>query len=362
MSTIHFSIDGEYLTRLARNLVIEEEWKKAVNILKEGICGVGYDIIFSVLNGNQKFIGINDLELVEDDDVEYKNYLRRNFSGLVDYKNSMWRPYAYVVANCKHDIATEMLQKNKHNRYYGPKIPEKYDGHFQEWSIARSTYYMNDKKNDLAVSLNYKNDDRQEVYVLWEKVEAPFWLENSTRDFQKGLDDFCKYGKLEGRVCSACQNDKYAETLYAEQPGDAPAKFLEGYIVESKRKHKEKLKQEELVVEKYERDIVKRMSEHSLNTHFGWLSPQGILMPCQYMEHCSIAQVIAEYEYGYGKDGFETPIQADDLMFKKGWIKLEKMKWHFENNISPLVTQSQFDTICEYAEKYELKIPEVNIR
>lgn len=66
--TIHFTIEGEALTNLARTLWADElQMTKAIRLLVIGIHGVTEPIAMEVLTGAKKFIGSNnDLDLVDD--------------------------------------------------------------------------------------------------------------------------------------------------------------------------------------------------------------------------------------------------------------------------------------------------------
>jgi phosphohistidine swiveling domain-containing protein len=101
---VHFSIDGEWLTGHVRDLVIEGRWDHAMRTLKE-LEGMTADIAITILRGDKKLVGVNDLSLADDDATEYRATLDQMFSGVfVDQWGTYLRPYAVVTAWGQRDL------------------------------------------------------------------------------------------------------------------------------------------------------------------------------------------------------------------------------------------------------------------
>lgn len=64
--TVHFSVEGEFLTELARDLFVEDTPKKAVRFLTESLIGMPEELAIEIVTGKKRLTGTNDV-LVEDD-------------------------------------------------------------------------------------------------------------------------------------------------------------------------------------------------------------------------------------------------------------------------------------------------------
>lgn len=62
----HFSVTGEFVTRIARNLWAEGEHAKAIRLLVNGVQGFAECMALDVVSGRKKLVGTNDLKLVKD--------------------------------------------------------------------------------------------------------------------------------------------------------------------------------------------------------------------------------------------------------------------------------------------------------
>lgn len=64
--TVHFSIQGEFITERARELWEEGEYKQAMDVL-DCLIGSTLEQRIEIIEGRKKLIGVNDLDLVSDD-------------------------------------------------------------------------------------------------------------------------------------------------------------------------------------------------------------------------------------------------------------------------------------------------------
>lgn len=170
---LRFSISGEYLTNLSRDLVTEGEWEKAYRILASGNQGKE-TLVHKILLGNFCLKG-EDEEIygTEDDDKEYKQKLNYIFAGYSYFakENSWYRPYAFV-----NTISED-----------------------SEYVKERALFYKNSKK-DKHVFLKING---QKILVLFEKIKSilPPWMEEDykKRGLVKSVLDMMKLRTIETR-------------------------------------------------------------------------------------------------------------------------------------------------------------------
>jgi len=65
-TTAHFSISGDFITEHVRNLLTEEKPAAAWNLLMESLPGITMEQAADVLSGRSKLVGVNNVDLVED--------------------------------------------------------------------------------------------------------------------------------------------------------------------------------------------------------------------------------------------------------------------------------------------------------
>jgi len=354
MEALHFSISGEFITKIARNFVIEDKWEKALNMLKDDIQGCNYDIAVSILNGKEKFQGINHLELVDEDQtnedvIEYKNMLKRKFVGVCTDSNEYWKPYAIVNGWCKLDLNTKFMTINKYNSYDETSVPTKNaGGRYYRWSMARNNFYMSDPPNDIAKQLKINKDDQ---ITLWEKIRMPpLWLQKRN-SWQNALDEYLDIYELTKTGASdfmdeITQDDYEDNNEYLKRKREIVDNWAE---IEEKRYEENYSKAAEYV------NSVN--FKESMDANNGWMCPKGKIYAIQYSEHEWFAHVIIKERYNKDiDDDLSTPL-AGDVLIKLGWQKLQRNKWPtlFLNDY--MVTQSQYDTIYEYSKKHKVKMP-----
>lgn len=96
----HFSVEGEFLTRIARDMMLSDMPGKAWRIIADSLMGPGADgAARGILEGTMKLTGVNELELVEEDpeDDALKRYLsdlRYIYAGRMRLNGGWYRPTA----------------------------------------------------------------------------------------------------------------------------------------------------------------------------------------------------------------------------------------------------------------------------
>lgn len=98
----HFTIEGEYLTRIARDLMLSERPDAAFRLLAQNLVGDGAaDIAMKVLDGKMKYTGDSDTGInVEDEDprdvADYLRDINYIYAGRVRIQGKWFRPKAWV--------------------------------------------------------------------------------------------------------------------------------------------------------------------------------------------------------------------------------------------------------------------------
>jgi hypothetical protein len=68
--TLHFSISGDYITDIVRQVWVEGDMTKAIHILKSGFPMFEMDLIMDIILGKKKLVGINEMTIEDDDTTE----------------------------------------------------------------------------------------------------------------------------------------------------------------------------------------------------------------------------------------------------------------------------------------------------
>lgn len=179
--TVHFNITGEGLTRIARDMFLSERPDKAYRLITEGLHGdrgtlavVAQDL----LDGKVKLTGdaVEGIDVEEETPADVAGYLQNMgyiYAGRFFDKNGWYRPYARVTNFGLEDFeATQKRVNGDHQRPLSLK--------------ERAYYYMDDHRQDKALSANGEKD-----VFLCEPCEAPpqWWKGNA--DLADALKD-CK--------------------------------------------------------------------------------------------------------------------------------------------------------------------------
>lgn len=94
---LNFTIEGEYISTTAKNLVLEKNWEGAVRVLSQCNNDGQMDLIFKILNGDMKLAGEDDkIYATEDNDEEYKETLKYVYAGSTQINGAWYKPSFYV--------------------------------------------------------------------------------------------------------------------------------------------------------------------------------------------------------------------------------------------------------------------------
>ncbi len=91
--TVHFSIEGEFLTDFFRNICLEGNWSKAINLLQESLIGFPMDLALKVLSGEMKLVGLNNIYIEEDlDSEDYKKRINEMYGKNINVNGTWYQP------------------------------------------------------------------------------------------------------------------------------------------------------------------------------------------------------------------------------------------------------------------------------
>lgn len=197
MGAVCFQVEGEWLTGIARARVIEDRFDHGYRILHEGLHGITADQVLSILRGDHKLIGVNDVDMVPDDDQEWKAQLRYRFAGVwVTSHGRFLRPYAAVTSWGPDDMAYAEKLTPDSDSVYSKKITGGELG-------GRDLFYADDHERDVRKDLRVPNDVFPEaardkarcLSILFREVKGfPMILVDAHHDAQKALDAYLAAG------------------------------------------------------------------------------------------------------------------------------------------------------------------------
>jgi phosphohistidine swiveling domain-containing protein len=209
----HFRITGEYLTRIARDLMLSEQPAKAWRLLVETLDGEGAEkLARNLLDGTQKLVGDETvgLDIAEDkDSQDYIADVRYIFAGRVRFQGKWWRPVAKVTSLGEADVPK------------GSSVPvrgsEDYHAYQKRWVRVRQEFYVESGERIL--------DTGSEEAIIFESVsEPPHWWAERSNNPQGALKAFLEAGRVlmeRGYVEAREEYKDRAADRYLDQPAIA---------------------------------------------------------------------------------------------------------------------------------------------
>lgn len=209
--TVSFQVTGASLTNQARDLMKEGDWKKALEVLMDGLEGMTYEYAIAILEGHSRLEGANsDVTLVAEDEttrqelqVDYnENY---GMSGFLKFEGRMYQAYRVIdnlgVADCsKLYQLQEVISGDRlcpgwldnpgtvHEKACRPRA-------FSASNVeTRAKFYASRQESDIGRMV--QNKLGRWVVVLFEEVTAgitPFWRAKEESAPQKAYDTIAGY-------------------------------------------------------------------------------------------------------------------------------------------------------------------------
>jgi phosphohistidine swiveling domain-containing protein len=215
-----FVVEGEALTRIARDLLLSEMPGKAWRFLKNGLSpGIG-DHVCDILDGEKKLIGDSSsgIEVAKDTETaSYRKTLAYIYAGRVRINGSWWRPRAEVVEFGEKDARSAMRDVSEVDSIQQAVALQRLI-----WR-RRVGYYAMD--GECVVEINQKVEGRprgkmHDLIIFEPCGEAPFWWDE-LRDPADALEQFLKVGRrLDQESC-----ESVTERVEANETARIPARI-----------------------------------------------------------------------------------------------------------------------------------------
>lgn len=209
--SIAFSVSGEFLTKMARDLVLEGRWERSLQFLEESL-GCGMTIAIDIASGKTSLIGEGTYVDTEDEDPEVRLkyeklvrwYYRGRFETSLAGGRSWIRPVAYVTNYGPGDL-TRMPQWQ-----YQEDVPLSCGIHIVQGSIQpRDPFYCQHQGEWSVGGAPVQAFNGQVAPIICEMCPSPpIWLER-IKSLKDAVHDFeSRGGELEERGWKQYQ-DRY---------------------------------------------------------------------------------------------------------------------------------------------------------
>lgn len=318
-TTVHFSIEGEFLTDLVRGMVTEGRWRDGLAILLNGLDGMTTDQALSILRGTHKLTGQDVVDLVPDD----RAAIVAAHVDLVAWQHAgawkrpgrgLWRPYAVVTALGSGDVPEEVSSRQR------PEL----------WNRLRILHYADDPGRDDYTEEPEVLGGLEMAAVLWRRIEdPPLWLEGSTSS-EAALRDFLGSGQgLHERGAWDDGNDGIRRPARQEPEADVrPLLNFDriytdlGVEVSAADRIAMTLgldgKLEEAVQALFgEEDDRPPEPDREFRSDSGYILPDGTFYGCKYMHHPRLAASLLRHVFRVEVD--DPQVEADN----RNWLRIQ---------------------------------------
>jgi hypothetical protein len=168
VETVHFRIEGEYITQVYRTFVREGRWRHAYDNLPLDIIGLSQEQATMVLKGEAQFVGTNSVELMSDDihadpdweKQQYGIYIR----DLIVLNNTIYRKYNTIESLNSQDA------ERARDMFDWEQVP--FVSGKQSFTQDRIRTYMQDCFNDHYLPSTHGGWDLYQVAT----VDFPVWI------------------------------------------------------------------------------------------------------------------------------------------------------------------------------------------
>jgi hypothetical protein len=303
MRPLTFSIHGDYLTDIVRQVWVEGEMTKAIHILKSGFPMFKMDLIMDIILGKKKLVGINEMVIEDDNATECCGIPLLSMDQQIEKREK-----ALKVREEKMLALEEMRNGVIEN------IPSIYGLIPVPCSLLQS-YSSCTGRNKYG----FKDGFTNEMYAEWfpEQVEYA----------KQKLDTAMVQRRIKDTMLAAGISSNLANSLI-----ENPIKTLDSVI--SKATGKPSI-------------------DKDLNGLNGWISPDGDFYSCGFMEHIDLADSL-----GFSEGEIEkTWVKVRDREDPRGFAEIRKCLPH-DFMLPNKITQSQFDTIYSWCQKHGRNTPE----
>jgi hypothetical protein len=295
MIKYHFKITGEGLTRIVRDLWSEEEYKKAITILMEGLKGgITEDLAVLVCTGKKKLVGDESGMEVEDDNIgeqngikisiletitRLKNKHKKQEDEIKDWRNETHRiPSPWGLIEIPHSIYLKVGKKNWINKVIKDSEITWDDPFFDQYKKLEGDYKQG---NVFAMESTSLTNENNEIFIRKDDeiddVALPAAIEeNQPPKIDNTLSALNGYIAPNGDFYP-CQ--KYAQHKYVAQDLEKTEIQLdnEGWVKISDS-------QDNFSVDKKRPDFIcmKKLTQSQINTLYDWYKKHNRIFPKDY--------------------------------------------------------------------------------
>jgi len=315
---VHFDVSGRFICKLARDLWIEGNEAKAINMLTEGFNDLSEDIAVSILTGKKLLSGWNShLELIDDDEP------MSSVEEAIENKNkkyeSVKQDYLDLKTTCEKEVFG-ILKKFRTSTEYDDIVE------LLDMDIPRFSY-----DNEKSIKDNFAKYN-----------ETIAEAEQHIKNIVNGIN---RYTELLQEVRETRERQAEASRKNTEEIKERLKSVALSSVPPNMNKEEKEFWEDRM---KRSIDAMHTDAEITNDTKFdfdsGWLSPKGFYYGCLSFKHIATAELLAEKTYP--DDNKEA--NAERLLEKKGWMKCSSQIWYDTANM----TIDQLLTIQLWAKKW----------
>lgn len=172
-TTASFRIDGRHTTRIARDLVLDGDWRKALKILIEGFEGMTHDIAFQILSGTHTLSGVNDeITLIEESDSNYQEAVNYTYCHNTFYHLNQLYKFENLIDH-------EWVHRDIQRRGLHYDIPA-FDDYVRKYLLPADSFVF-----DVTVT---RKRDRMVIASKLDNNSLPLWI--GTKDIPNSAKAF----------------------------------------------------------------------------------------------------------------------------------------------------------------------------
>jgi phosphohistidine swiveling domain-containing protein len=188
MTTLHFSISGESLTKHVRELVLEGNWRHAMTTLVDGLEGMTHDLALAVLQGEKRLAGKDEDLHDEAESLEVRAKLQQQYAEVLLANTLCWGGKHYRAYELVTQLGSEVFYaaQQRFNEYgrrgflrRGPvELTQQ-----QAFDVEHALGYANNVHTDIAFPVH----DADQKFVAWvllaedtAAADLPLWMKPNT--------------------------------------------------------------------------------------------------------------------------------------------------------------------------------------
>lgn len=205
---LSFEISGDFITEHLRSCFLERDFNSVCQMYEDTFGNLNLEVLISILKCENKFEGINELFLKEDnvlfeENVEYLNEIDHRYNNLYKDHDGFYYRGLYKVVLITDGVSSKYAKRefNKNDLRYNEEI--NLDGKFYSFDELRVLYICD---NFNCKVLKYKNE-----FYLLENIEyqIPYWFKSYT-DIKK----YIEHNKKKFHIINDITEQEYIRNKY----------------------------------------------------------------------------------------------------------------------------------------------------